>query len=600
MSTTPEIVSRAEFDLHFGFNPSAEDAAQYWRGERYNTYFRALDVSNPQVMDEHALLIRACYDQLSRYFHKESHPRFVANAELIRPPESELPEKPIARWLKNSGTRYARLERASAVMGLAGDFHDSAYMNVDAAAENGKGAFSPEFMQLINGVAVTNNQVIDGVRIHSVELTDKGRQDPFTQIAARLFDVPESGSLTHQQGGNEFASALAALQFMKQHALDGEEKPLDTVDAIAVAATIACTIPFKPNAGVDEQGNITEVTEGFVQKLGRRVQTELLAAGEDPETVWHTTNAIMTTAVEVANRDTAAFTQFDNWAALTNGGRELKLEGIIFEGKYILREPETTISGLLFAAGLMRSAPGLYQLFLQGKIPPDQVPKFFVPFDDDGNLEGLESSYPPQRVHEQAAINTRENVRLSSIFFQLHELGIAFAAVMATLAGEPHAEVPGFVNAMLQQLPTEPLKPPLGALDALQTADDAGFALYRELAEGTHQADLGEATTKASPMAAFILATAGLEKALKISDLVQRHRDEAQLAEEKHVYSGYEENDLENPGAFARAQEYRQALLGDEGIGPVNHDRLVRFLILAAVAASRTDRADALRNFLVD
>jgi hypothetical protein len=325
--------------------PDEEATARHWSGQRYNEDFAALGVSNPAVTDRDAAQIRMPYMLDSRYLHDEWHPIEVGNVQ---------PHEPLQEIL--AGTPFEDWNRAAAIMRIAGDIHDVGYKNIDADP-HGRGAWPAQIVRLINGVADWRVNVVDGERLYETFLTDKGRSadEALTQMVAYLFELPEDGALNHKTGGsNEFDSALAGVQFIKKHAIENKERPMAMVDVVAVAAIVAATIPFQPNASVDEHGRITE---GFMERLGRRVHKTLLDIGYDPETAYRTTNAITAMGVCVANRDTGPLTRPDNAPGLIHGARLLKTEETVLDGRHALREPVTTMSGLTRMARICARRP---------------------------------------------------------------------------------------------------------------------------------------------------------------------------------------------------------------------------------------------------
>lgn len=561
--------STVSYDTYFQHGLPDRDAMdRHWTGERYNADLAALGVSNPELTDRDVAQIRFPYMQASRHLHIEEHPIEVGAVQ---------PNKPLQERL--TGTRYENWELAAAVMRLSADAHDVAYKNVDADPQ-GRNAWPSQVRRLINGMADWQIRVQDGERHYETFLTEKGKADELTRIVAYLFELPEDGVLSHKTGGsNEFDSALAMVQFLKQHAIEGQKQPIERVDIIAVAAIIAATIPFRPNASADERGTLAE---GFMEQLGRRVHKVLLDIGEDPHTAYRTTNAIMAMGVCVANRDTAPFTRPDNASALTSGARKLRAEELVVDGRHIFREPVTTMSGLTRAARLISSAPGLYEKIMRGLIQPDTVPKFVVPFDDDGQLIGIEHSYPPQAIHAQAAGNVKENVGYSRDFFLIHEVGIVAGRVLLRHAGELDSEVPGAVKADVWLTTMQPTGE---HFDRLQSEGGKALTLYQELSGITQHTGL-DLVPRKSPLSALVLGAAGLAGAIQLSDIVQRHWEQFDATKESDPYFD-----------TVRAEEFRSALL--EYVGPHNYNAILDVLILAADFYDKPKRLAALEQLKV-
>lgn len=576
MSVAPEI-----YELYFEpDSPPPDPYHTHWSGERYNRLLGVLGVENAEVTDAEVDPFEFAGMQTSRYFHTAydqgdiiAHFRHVAYTTLPGPLHDRL-----------QGTRYENEEHAKAIVGFIGDPHDAIYPSVDSD-EHGNNLIYPDLEPYLAGMAIAGSEMIDGERMYWSQLTDKGRDDPLTKMVAYIFGAPLEGRLYHRAGNDrkggasEFLSALCKLQFHNQRAIQKDKQQLHPVDQVAIAAGIACTIPFQPNFSIDEETG--EITEGFVEQLGRRVHEMLVAAGENEEGAWDLANAILALGVHAANRDTGAFTVEDNFPALTNGARLLKLEDIRINGKAVLREQETTIAGLVRTAWLFVSAVGLYHRIIKGEIPANRVPKTFIPFDRQGNPKTVNDSYPPKEVVDQAVEYVEENIRLSALFFTLHEVGIVAAACFATKVGEPNAEVPGFVRAMLLR---DNMMVPQEVTEA--NLDEDGLALHTELGEGTHQMNLETLTTQRSPIADLILCAAGLGKALRISEVIQRQREEARVADELDPYSDE-----------ARADELLEVLL--DAVGPRYYNMIIRLLERAARYARKPERALELRKLLV-
>lgn len=562
-------LSAAEYDVYYQYGlPDEKALARHWTGERYNEDLAALGVSNPSVTDLDVAQIRGPYMQDSRSLHIDDHGVETGNVQHNSPLEERLAGTPFADWA-----------RAAADMRIGGDCHDVAYKHVDADPM-GRNAWPRPIINLIDGVAAWRVDVINNERYYETFLTDKGRREGglLTRIVANLFELPQDGALTHKAGSNELDSALIAKQFLEKHGIKDKDRPLELLDVVAVAAIVAATIPFRPNATIDEHGNIVE---GAMERLGRRVHAALLEIGEDPKTAYRTTNAIMAMSVCVANRDTWAFTRPDNASNLIHGARQLKVEEALVDGRHILREEATTMSGLVRAARIMYSAPGLYQKIIRGEIPPQDVPTYVVPFDDEGNLRGLEYSYPPQEAHRQATGYVEENVDVSGAFFALHEVGTIVGRCMLRRTPELDSEVPGGVDSRVWLAAMTPVGE---HFRALQEQGGKGLLLYDELAGGA--LPVRRLTTRKSPLSALILGAAGLTQAMELSELIQTHWEQAEAMGEADPYFN-----------LRRAQELDAALL--QRTGARNYNKILDVLILAANLHADPERLAALEQLKV-
>jgi hypothetical protein len=559
-------LSTVEYDAYYQYGlPDDEALARHWTGERYIKDLAALGVSNPSLSDLDVAQIRGPYLQESRGLHIDDHGVETGNVQRNRALDERLAGTPFADW-----------RRVVAVARIAGDCHDVGYKHIDADPF-GRNAWPPQIVHLINGIAEWSVDVVNGERLFTTSLTEKGRseEESLTQIVASLFEFPEDGALSHKGGSNELDSALVAKQFLQKHGIDGKEQPLEALDVIAIAAIVAATIPFRPNASVDEHGNIVE---GVMEKLGRRVHAALLKIGEDPKTAYRTANAIMAIGVCVANRDTWAFMRPNNASNLINGARQLKAEEALVDGRYVLREEATTMSGLLRAARIMYSAPGLYQKIISGETPSAQVPTFVVPFDDEGNLQGLEYSYPPQEAHTQAVGYVEENVDIAGSFFPLHEVGIAIGRSFLRLARELDSEVPGAVNSKVWLSGMAPVGENFADLMA---QGGKGLMLYQELAG--RALPVRRLATRKSPLSALALGGAGLTQAMELSGLIQTHWVQAEAAREPDPYFNRQ-----------RAEELNAALL--LRVGPQNYNKILDVLILAADLKNNPGRLEELEK----
>lgn len=490
-------MSTPEYHAYMTF---AQPELEPWHPDTISRYLADLGAVHTTVTAEEVDGILFCYDQSPnfRYYHGPDHGAFVGQPDV--PPA-------LAALLSDRTS----LVEAQADMAIKGLFHDAAYKHVDAL-EDGTRAWPSALREKIGDFVDYVKTTEDGKTVFRTVLTENGRGDPLTQMVAHIFNVGPEG-IIHNQGGNEFDSALAAAIF-----LQGKGVPPKYI--VSAVAGIAATVPFKPAIGEDASGN---KTDGHIGELAERVKSVRYAVnGVVYEPDWQDTNDIMLLGVHLANRDISPFIQQDNFAGIIRGGRAIKAEEI----PELRPQGETTISALARAAGLGRSAALLYQGLGSGSIPVPaaNVPHIYIPRDNQGQIGDISTSYPPFAVYETAVANTERNARLASLFFRSHEAGIVTAACIATLIGEPDAAVPGMVHARLWRNDAIPH----GARFDDLSADE--LLVYNELMHGAHQEDIGKATPQRSPIGGLLLGAVGSEGMAYLSSYIKELRDQAQGA----------------------------------------------------------------------
>jgi hypothetical protein len=319
-------------------------------------------------------------------------------------------------------------------------------------------------------------------------------------MVAGVFSVPPEG-IVHNQGGNEFDSALAAALFLR----DAGASPKAIV---AVVAAIAATIPFREAIGSDERG---AMTDGHMGVLAHRVKAAELY-GYSPD--WQDVNDIMHLSVHLANRDIAPFIRADNFAQVVHNGRLVRKEELPE-----FRQQIKTIGELAVAAGRERSAPLLYEWLgsKTGPVPATNVPHVYIPRSRDGVISNPEQAYPPLPVYYEAVQLTENNARMASLFFKAHEAGIMLAASLAAVMGEPDAPVPGFVHARLWSPQTIPKTQGVEL-----TAEER--EVFAALMYGRGQADIDSATPIRSPIGSMLLGALGTTGIGHLSRLIDRMR----------------------------------------------------------------------------
>lgn len=458
-----------------------------------------------------------------RSYHRDDHGAFVG--------QPYVPE-PLAEAMVGT---IARAE-AEAVLSLAGLFHDTAYKHVDALDGSGRRAWPSTLRELIGRYAQYVRTQADGKAVFITRLTDAGKTDPVTRMVAHVFQVTDEG-IAHHQGGNEFDSALAAAKFL-------ESKHTPPRFIVAVVAAIAATVPFRPALVETDDG----VSDGYMGELAQRVKTVSLAVnGGVCRPDWRETDDMMYLAVQLANRDVSPFMLPGNFGEVVNGGRGVKKEEVPE-----LRAVADNIQKLLAAASRERSAPFLYQGLGGdgGPVPAENVPHLYIPHEPTGERMELALAYPPRHIYMKAVAETRSNAHMATLFFQSHEIGIALAAAVATMIGEPYATVPGIVDAALWHRRAMPPAAHLARLDRGE------LDVYRELSRGDSQTRIDVLTTHRSPIAGMIFGTVRSDGVCHLSAIVATLREEGRQA-------GYEEPFAQRDIAGRFVQAVRETIGGD-------------------------------------
>lgn len=448
-----------------------------WQEDFLTQQLKNIGATKPIATDSDVQSILDCYKQSPqmRSYHNEGHGAFVG--------QPDAPDTLLSSLSEN----FSR-PRAMATLSLAGLFHDVAYKHVDELDKEGNRAWPTVLKERIGKFVEYERNEVNGKAVYHTRLTEAGKNNPVTQLVAHIFAMGDEG-IIHNQGGNEFDSALAAAKFLA-------EKGASPKSIVAVVAAIAATVPFKPALTLDDQRNV--VGDGHMGDLAKRVKSSQLGEYQ-PD--WQDTNDIMLCSVHLANRDISPFILPDNFSNVIAGGRGVKKEEI-----HELRKVPETIQELARAASLERSAPFLYQsLGSDGSIvPAENVPHVYMLRNNDGQvINTQEQTFPPLDVYHEAVKNTKRNASLSSDFFKSHEAGIALVAAISTAIGESEAPVPGIVNAE----EWHPKAMPKGATFERLGADEK--LVYQELMEGAAQSNVDSATSKRSPIGGMLFGCLG-------------------------------------------------------------------------------------------
>lgn len=491
------IIQRAAYSKYMLF-PNPEKSP--WNEDFLNQHLVKLGARKPLVTDSVIGGIKNCYAQKPnfRFYHRPDHAAFVGTPH-------------VPDVLGNQLSPFIQ-EQAKSALVIAGLFHDAAYKHVDALDNTDKRAWSTALETFIEGMAEYRMTTEGSKQIFKTYLTPSGKTDAVTEMVANMFAVQDEG-IPHNQGGNEFDSALAAAKFLEKQSVPPQM-------IVAVTAMIAATIPFRKSVGRDEQNNI--IDDGYIGELAQRVRsTSLTLNNETYQPDWNQVNDIMRLAVHIANRDISTFMLKDNAPDIIQGGRNIKKEEV-----RSLRIGVTTMGELVQTASIQASAPLLYGWVGSDDaaktkdvpVPAENVPNLYLLRDNEGQI--MTDSYPPQTIYETAVLNTKKNCDLTSLYFESHQLGISVAAAIATLVGESDAPVPGFVDSNQWHDKAVPQNGKFGELSYGEKT------IYYELMEGIHQIDVDSATSQRSPISAVLLGVLGSEEIRKLSAHVQKIHEE--------------------------------------------------------------------------
>lgn len=502
------------YDIYMKFNFLVEP----WNKEFLLRQLRNIGLFRAVVTDNDVQNIHWCYEQKpqKRFYHNGIHGAFVGQEEA----PVKLLSKLSSRFLPH---------KAKSILSLAGLFHDTAYKHIDELdeGENTSRAWPTVLKKKIIEFVKYTKSKKDGKAIYHTWLEEREREDPVTKMVAHVFGVGDNG-IIHNQGGNEFDSAMAAAKFLEtKGALPG--------DILAVVVAIALTIPFKEAATRDENGNI--IGDGHMQVMVDRLKSlkiKFKNSNIPYQPDYEVINDVMLMGVHLSNRDISPFVRPDNFPGVIAGGRDIKKEEVPE-----LRDVPTNIEELVRSAGLERSAPYLYQGLggSETPVPPDNVPHFYIPRDKHGNLE-IDKAYPPIDVYEEAVKITQRNANLAAMFFKSHEAGIALAASLATLIGEPRAPVPGFVESRIWN------EDAVASGKIFEELTEDERVLYEVLLYGKEQKDIDSATTARSPIGGMLFGSLGTKGMDDLSLYIQSVRNTAKNKGEGYRYT---ENPFSDP-----------------------------------------------------
>lgn len=495
------MVSQTTFHEYMAFNSPTENPwSEIYVGRAVNALAKR-PAGSIIVSDRDVDAIRFCYRNPHRSYHGDHHGAFVG--------QDDLPGK-LADALAPDMRSVAK-----PILAISGLFHDTVYKNVDADWHNNyAGAWRPEVEKAIGAYARYEVKTENEKPVFTTFLTEAGKNDEtgITQMVARVFGMTDKGMI-HNQGGNEFDSALFAAKFLAS-------KGVPPKSILAVTAAIAATVPFKSATNIDpKSGEIIPdmPLDGHMGQIAERVQKELMELnGRDEAIAWADTNDIMLLSVHLANRDIAPFIKPDNAAEVIRGGRGVKKEEI-----GALRDVAPDIQSLAKAASRTASAPLLYEWFSQephqegAVVPVANVAHLYYPRYANGQILPGTESYPPKEVYDQAVVNTQENCDLASLFFKAHEVGITLAASLATVR-DPENPAPG-VDAIVNSELWHPQARPYGAWTKREER-------VLDCLNGTGQEAVDPLTPSRSPIAALIFAAVGEEGIEELSKVIAETR----------------------------------------------------------------------------
>lgn len=523
------LIDAQEYNRYMAFISSEKEP---WDEDYISRQLANVGAVNSIISDQDVESIKFCYrtEPNFRHYHEEKHGGFVGQEDAPDALMSLVSErfKP----------------KAKSVLAIAGLFHDVAYKHVDEINDQGRLAWRTTLRKEIDKVAKYKRTVEGEKVVFRTTLTKDGKNDPITQMVAHIFGMDRDGSIIHNQGGNEFDSALAAAKFLTARGVSPKS-------IVAVVAAIEATIPFKTAVTRNENGRI--VSDGRMGELAHRVKSLEFKVGDNvfkPD--WEDTNDIVLLSTHLCNRDASSFYQPDNFATIVREGRNIK-----YEERPELRKEVTNIKQLASAAGVERSSPILYRWLGSGEGPvaPADVPHLYILRDNQGSLQQHQQgdevyAYPPVKVYEAAVEHVKRNTYLASKFFEAHEVGILLAASMATLMGESEASVPGIVDSREWNKKAIPHRRP-----TQQWSRDEE-RLYEELMFGMNQKDVNTAITRRSPIGGLIFGVLGVEGVERLSNRIQKVRDAAQAEGNTDPFSNPERPDI----AQAYIKEVRDAI----------------------------------------
>lgn len=507
------------FDQYMDFK-SPTPFQEVWSEKYFSDAFNVLALQHVTINDQHVDAVKNCYKNKNgfRSYHGPDHGAFVG--------QNYLPE-PLTVFYQ-AQDRGIKSNRAKAWATIAGIFHDTVYKNVDAdwnsvnaqGKKDYKGAWRHEVRDAIGKYADFTVREENGKPVFTTYLTDKGKIDSKTQMVARIFGMTDDGMI-HNQGGNEFDSALYAVKFMEKLEEENETKLFTQKDYIAVTAAIAATVPFKAATNIKPgtQEIIPDMPEdGHMGIIAAKVAKEIEKINDSNTAfAWQATNEIMPVAVHIANRDIAPFILKDNAAQVIKGGRDVKQEE-----RPELRDEKSDIQSLANSAALNASAPLLYEWFSKEPfeegivVPVENVPHIYYMRDDQGQIPESKIAYPPKEIYEEAVANARENTKTAALYFKAHEVGITFAASMAAIrdSANPNPEIIDIVNAEAWNKNAYPIPNILSARE---------LNVF-EILEGKEQTQTGNLPAR-SPISAFILRAVGEEGIEKFSQIIDKIRN---------------------------------------------------------------------------
>lgn len=493
-----------------------------WTEEFLSKQLANIGAENPHVTASDVNNIKWSYMQSGRrVYHDAEHGAFVGQDFTPQELENNISEN-----FKIDNNRLLN-QTISAVLSIAGLFHDTAYKHVDAD-DDGKNAWPPVFRKQVEEYIHYETSESNKRLVYTTFLTNKEKEGSIIKMVSDIFGMTASG-LSNYNGGNEFDSAIAAAKFL-------ESKKAPPKMIVAVTAAIASTIPFKQVLETDEDDNITG--NGFVGELAERVKSvslDLETGSYAPD--WQDVNDIMMLSTYLTNRDLSHFIMPDNFPVLINGGR-----GVKKEDSPLLRKGIENIQQFEHTAGFEISSPFLYRSFASEDsevFKAEYVPRTYIPRNNEGKML-VDKAYPPIEVWREAVAHTKQNAEMATRFLEAHQAGIALTAAIATIIGKSLAPVPGIVDSKLWNAQAIPQGETFNNLNAKDQI------IYKELMYGTEQRDIDSAITQRSPIGAIIFGALG-------SDGIKELADKIKLLKTTDSTKSKDANDNEDASMSARA-----------------------------------------------
>lgn len=421
-----------------------------------------------------------------RYFHSEDHCGFMGQPYLPPGLRRVLSGREGMGW-------YA------SVASYAGFGHDAGYLNVDGQFKPDQEAVPPSMWELIGDLVDYDIELYNNKPVYRTRLKPGALDDEVTRMVAQVFDFNSAEGMIHNQGGNEFFSALFTAKLAEWH---GRSPKF----VMAVTAAIEATRPFLPS-GVDAVGEI--IDDGRMNDLANRLMnTKLRLHGVEYQPDYIDLNDIGLLATHTANRDASPLFLNENAHEVIHGGWLVRTEEV-----WLPDDP--TMFDLLDFADPDRSAPSLYdKLRTNGW----DVVHYWLLRNRQGQLpqNPEEHMFPPLPVYWAGVRDAENNTDLARAFFKAYRFGPLIAALIDVCVDMPHAKVAESVDSKIGTRPrpqsrlTRPLTP--------------RETVVQQALEGTGQADISPVTTEESPISATVHGAIGRAGIQQLDEILKSYR----------------------------------------------------------------------------